>query len=78
MQVTLPSSRLLSQGFHREMKARLRCSAEQKLLPVRVLGWAAGVPDEVLCTEVGITGRGLQLPTAARLWGQHAAPTAQR
>lgn len=66
MQVTLPSS-LLSQGFHRERKARPRCSAEQRLLPARVLGWAASEAGEVPSTEVAIMG--LQLPTASKALG---------
>ena len=42
MQVTLPNSLPLSQGFYREMKARPCCPEEQKSLPARGPGRAAG------------------------------------
>lgn len=73
MQVTLPNSLPLSQGFHSKMKARPCCSEGQKSLLARGPGRAAGELGEVLCTEMGTMGRG-----AVRLGGSHAAPTAHR
>lgn len=69
MQVTLPNSLPLSQVFYREMKARPRCSEEQKSLPARGPGGLQASRVRCRALKWGLRAGGCSSPAAAKARG---------